>query len=65
MTIGISWPTAYRKLKILRQSMGGRDRSYWLEGLVEVDDAFVGVRKPGKRGRGSEGKKLVIFVVEQ
>ena len=64
-TIGVSWPTAYRMLRILRQSMGARDRSYWLEGLVEVDDAFVGGRRPGKRGRGSEGKKPVIFAVEQ
>ena len=45
--------------------MGNRDRSYWFEGLAEMDDAFVGGRKPGKRGRGSEGKKPVIFAVEQ
>ena len=44
---------------------GGKDRGYWLEGLVEVDDAFVGGRKSGKRGRGAEGKKPVIFAVEQ
>ena len=62
--IGVSWPTAYRMLKNLRQAMGDRDRSYWLEGLVEMDDAFVGGRKPGKRGRGAEGKKPVIFAVE-
>ena len=35
------------------------------EGLVEVDDAFIGVRDSGKRGRGAEGKKPVIFAVEQ
>ena len=59
-----SWPTAYRMLRNLRQSMGDRDRGYWFEGLVEMDDAFVGGRKPGKRGRGAEGKKPVIFAVE-
>ena len=29
-----------------------------------MDDAFVGGRQPGKRGRGAEGKKPVIFAVE-
>ena len=63
--ISVAWPTAYRMLRKLRQSMGDKDRGYWLEGLVEVDDAFVGGRKSGKRGRSAEGKKPVIFAVEQ
>lgn len=45
--------------------MGDRNRGYWLEGLVEMDDAFVGGHKLGERGRGSEGKKPVIFTVGQ
>ena len=63
--IGVSWSTAYRITRILRQCMWDRDRDYWFEGLVEVNDAFVGGRKLGKRGRGTEGKKSVIFAVEQ
>ena len=63
--VGVSWPTTYRMLRILRQCMVDQDRGYWLEGLVRVDDAFVGRRKPGKRGRGIEGKKPVNFVVGQ
>ena len=63
--IGVSWPTAYRKLRILHQCMGDRDRGYWLEGLVEVDDVFVGGRKSGNRGRGTKGKKPLIFALEQ
>lgn len=62
--IGISWPTAYRLLRLLRSAMHDRDRSYWLSGLVEVDDALIGGRRPGKRGRGAEGKTPVLLAVE-
>ena len=54
--VGVAWPTAYRILRKLRQSMG--DREYWLNGLVELDDAFV-------EGRSAAGKKPVIFAVAQ
>ena len=59
--IDVSWLAAYCQLRSLRQSMKGRDRCYWFEGLVEVDDTFIG---GCKSGRGAEGKKLVIFAVE-
>ena len=62
--IGVAWPTAYRMLRKLRQSMVDRDRGYWLEGLLEVDDAFDGGRNSGKRDRGAEGKKPVFFAVK-
>lgn len=62
--IGVSWPTALRILRLLRRAMRDRDRSYWLSGLVEVDDALVGGRRPGKRGRGAEGKTPVLLAVE-
>lgn len=62
--IGVSWPTAHRILRLLRRAMHDRDRSYWLSGLVEVDDAWVGGRRSGKRGRGAEGKTPVLLAVE-
>ena len=40
--IDMSWPTAYRMLTNLCQSMGERNRDYWLEEFVKVDDAYVG-----------------------
>ena len=39
----------------------GRDR---LSGTIEVDETYVGGKKPGKRGRGAEGKALVGIAVE-
>ncbi len=51
-------------LRKLRRAMGDRDRAYWLSGLVELDDAFIGGKRPGKRGRGAEGRSNVLFAVE-
>ena len=41
--------------------LSGRSK---LEGVVEVDEVFVGGKTPGKRGRGAEGKSLVAVAVE-
>lgn len=38
-----------------------RDR---LSGMIEVDETYVGGKKPGKRGRGAAGKALVGIAVE-
>jgi transposase-like protein len=43
--------------------MIGPDRKQ-LSGLVEVDETFIGGAKSGKRGRGAEGKTLVLVAVE-
>lgn len=39
----------------------GRDR---LSGTLEVDETYIGGKRPGKRGRGAEGKSLVLIAVE-
>lgn len=58
-----SYQTAWAWLRKLRSVMvrSGRDR---LIGRVEVDEAYVGGQKEGTRGRGAEGKTLVIVAVE-
>src|SRR5699024_11868760 len=58
--IGVSWSTAHFMLRRLRRAMADRDSIYRLSGLIEVDDALVGGRQPGKRGRGAEGKVPVL-----
>ena len=62
--IRVSWISASRMLRKIRISMGHRDSVYRLHDLVEIDDALVGGRKSGKRGRGAEGKVPVLVAVE-
>jgi transposase-like protein len=62
--IGCTWRTAYRLLKILRKAMGDRNDQYKLSGVIELDDAYVGGKKTGKRGRGAGGKTSVVIACE-
>jgi transposase-like protein len=59
-----SYRTAWSWLHKLRCAMvrPGRDR---LSGIVEVDEAYVGGKKPGKRGRGAAGKALVVIAAQK
>lgn len=58
-----SYQTAWTWLHKLRRAMvrPGRDR---LDGVVEVDESYVGGEKTGKRGRGATGKALVLLAVQ-
>jgi len=58
-----SYHTAWTWLHKLRIAMvrPGRDR---LTGIVEVDEIYIGGKKPGKRGRGAEGKALVLIAAQ-
>ena len=47
------------------QSIGNRDRRYWLEGFMETDDAVLEGRKLGKKVRRIAGKIPLMFAVEQ
>lgn len=63
--IGVSWPTARNMLKKIRTAMEHRDSIYRLENIIEMDDAMVGGKRPGKRGRGAQGKKPIVVAVER
>lgn len=58
-----TYRTAWTWLHKLRTAMvrPGRDR---LSETVEVDETLVGGTRPGKRGRGAEGRELVLIAVE-
>jgi transposase-like protein len=58
-----SYNTAWDWLHKLRQAMVRPDRDK-LSGVLVVDETYVGGRKTGKRGRGAEGKSLVMVAVE-
>ena len=59
-----SYETAWSWLHKFRRAMvrPGRDR---LSGTVEVDEVLVGGVRVGKRGRGAEGKVLVLVAAEK
>jgi len=58
-----SYQTAWSWLHKLRKAMVRPDREP-LAGRVEADESYVGGPRPGKRGRGAEGKTLVAGAVE-
>jgi transposase-like protein len=59
-----SYKTAWTWMHKLRRTMvrPGQDR---LSGTVHVDETFIGGVRSGKRGRGAEGKTLVLIVAEE
>jgi transposase-like protein len=58
-----SYQTAWSWLHKLRIAMIRPGREL-LSGTVEVDETLVGGSQSGKRGRGAEGKELVLVAVE-
>ena len=52
-----TWLHKFRRLMVL----SGRHK---LKGIVEVDEVLIGGKKSGKRGRGAEGKSLIVVAVE-
>jgi transposase-like protein len=63
-TLGLgSYRTAWNWLHKLRRAMVRPERDR-LHGVVEVDEAFIGGSRPGKRGRGAAGKSLVLVAAE-
>ncbi|WP_136062301.1 IS1595 family transposase [Pontiella sulfatireligans] len=48
-----------------QQSVCGPSRASLMTGTVQVDETFIGGAKPGKRGRGAEGKALVLIIAQE
>jgi Zn ribbon nucleic-acid-binding protein len=63
--LGVSYPAAWLMQHKIRKAMADRDQGYQLEGLVEVDEGYVGGAE-GKehKGRGAETKSVVAVAVE-
>jgi len=58
-----TYETAFQMLHKLRSAMVRPDRDR-IHGDVEVDDTFIGAKKPGKRGRVAAGKVMVAGAIE-
>lgn len=64
-TLGVTYKTAWRMGQQIRDLMGNVDGFAMLQGHVELDEAYVGGKRPGKRGRGAEGKTIVMGLQER
>lgn len=61
--LGVTYKTAHRMGHKIRQLMHGNGAM--LSGIVEIDEAYIGGKRPGKRGRGAAGKTAVIGIAER
>ncbi|MCG3132452.1 MAG: hypothetical protein FLDDKLPJ_03302 [Phycisphaerae bacterium] len=63
--IRVGYQTAWTMLHKLRTAMRSRDQRYVLQGLVEVDECYVGGQADdGTTGRGASNKTAVAVAVE-
>lgn len=63
-TIDVSYKTAWYLCHRIRKAMTGA-YPFPLEGIVEVDETYIGGVQPGKRGRGAGGKSIVVGAVQR
>jgi transposase len=63
--LGVTYKTAWRMGMKIRELIGSIDDFDMMQGHVELDEAYVGgKRSGGKRGRGAEGKTIVMGMKE-
>jgi transposase-like protein len=62
--LGVSYRTAWRVKHKLLEAMAEREDARQLVGTVVADDAYLGGKRAGKRGRGSENKVPFVAAVE-
>ena len=61
--LDVKWDTAWLIKQKLMEVMRQRNSIYKLDGLIQVDDAYVGGEKPGKPGRGAKNKLPFVVAV--
>jgi transposase len=59
-TLGVTYKTAWRMGMQIQKLMSKADGFEMLQGHVEIDEAYIGGHRPGKRGRGAAGKTIVM-----
>jgi ribosomal protein L37AE/L43A len=62
--LGVRYKAAWLMKHKLLQVMTEREASRVLDGRVEIDDAYLGGEREGKRGRGSENKVSFVVAVQ-
>ena len=61
--LGVTVKTGWRMFHQIRKVLADGDAI--LMGDVEVDETYIGGKRPGKRGRGAAGKTIVMGMVER
>lgn len=62
--LGVTQNTAWKISHKLMQVMHEREAKQPLKGRIEMDDAYLGGKRKGKRGRGASGKTPFVAAVE-
>ncbi len=62
--IGVSYNTAWSIKQKIAQVMTDQESKTMLSGIIEIDDAYLGGKRKGKRGRGADGKLPFLAAVE-
>jgi transposase len=63
--LGVTYKTAWRIGHEIRKYMADVDGDDNLSGHVEVDEVYIGGKRPGKHGRGAAGKTIVFGMLER
>ena len=59
----LSYESAWSLLARIRKAMRDRDQNYLLNGVIEMDEAYLGAPKRGRKcGRGTTRKKMAVEV---
>jgi len=62
--LDVKWDTAWLIKQKLMEVMRQRNSIYKLAGDIQIDDAYQGGEKPGKRGRGAANKTPFVIAVQ-
>lgn len=65
--LDVCYPTAWLMAHKIRHAMSRHNQPFALQGLVELDDAYLGGARPGHpghQGRAADGKTPVLAAVE-
>jgi len=61
--LGVTYKTAWRMFKQIRSLMNEKANPF--NGSIEVDETYIGGKRPGPPGRGAEGKTPVVGLVHR
>ena len=63
--LGVTYKTAWRMFKQVRRLMRSSVFPEPMSGEVEIDECYIGGKRPGIRGRGAKGKTVVMGMVQR